>query len=251
MFLIIKSKVKPGLKVKDIPFIVIDCISSNLMDQRLLCSSCAKPWQSTRYKTCDGCRGRRAEQRRAERPAGGVQQAVTDVDSSLINEEDRTRREMVEAEEVATRVRRKEDIREARASTANDRTFSPDTPDLIPSCLEEEFPRYATATEKFPPEITKENIRQRYNDYQRRIDWCADRSPCGICGGSFQSDSVTLYSSYRTSTSWIPVRYMTMVFISAIPVAMTWSLMAASLGPIGPTNLFANIDHLCLMISPW
>jgi hypothetical protein len=75
---------------------------------------------------------------------------------------------MVEAEEAAIRVRRKEDIREARASrrtTANDRTFSPDTPDLIPSCLEEEFPRYATATKKFPPEITKENIRQRYNDY--------------------------------------------------------------------------------------
>jgi hypothetical protein len=45
-------------------------------------------------------------------------------------------------------------------ATANDRSFPPDTIDRIFSCLEEEFPRYATATENFP---------------------CADRSPCGIC----------------------------------------------------------------------
>jgi hypothetical protein len=73
------------------------------------------------------------------------------------------------------------------AAAAHGRTFSPDTAGRIPSCLEEEFPRFATATENFPPEITKDNIRQRYNDYQRHIDWCANRSPCGICGGSFQS----------------------------------------------------------------
>jgi hypothetical protein len=83
------------------------------------------------------------------------------------------------------------------AAAVHNRTFSPDTATRIPSCLEEEFPRFATATEKFPPEITKENIRQRYNDYQYRIDWCADRSPCGICGGSFQSDSVSLYSQEK------------------------------------------------------
>ena len=83
------------------------------------------------------------------------------------------------------------------AGSTHDRTFSPDTGDRIPSCLEEEFPRFATATENFPPEITKENLRQRYNDYQHHIDWCANRSPCGICGGSFQSDSVSLYSHQK------------------------------------------------------
>ncbi|KAN0069341.1 hypothetical protein V8E54_012356 [Elaphomyces granulatus] len=84
------------------------------------------------------------------------------------------------------------------AAAAHVRTFPPDTTDRIPSCLEEEFPRFATATENFPPEITKDNIRQRYNDYQSHIDWCADRSPCSICGGSFQgSDSVSLYSQQR------------------------------------------------------
>ncbi|KAN0085269.1 hypothetical protein V8E54_001736, partial [Elaphomyces granulatus] len=83
------------------------------------------------------------------------------------------------------------------AAAAHVRTFPPDTADYIPSCLEEEFPRFATATENFPPEITKDNIRQRYNDYQSHIDWCANRSPCGICGGSFQSDSVSLYSQQR------------------------------------------------------
>jgi hypothetical protein len=83
------------------------------------------------------------------------------------------------------------------AAAAHVRTFPPDTTDRIPSCLEEEFPRFATATENFPPEITKDNIRQRYNDYQSHIDWCANRSPCGICGGSFQSDSVSLYSQQR------------------------------------------------------
>jgi hypothetical protein len=82
-------------------------------------------------------------------------------------------------------------------SNTNVQSFPPDTTDRIPSCLEEEFPRYATATENFPPEINKENIRQCYNAYQQRIDWCADRSPCGICGGSFQSDSVTFYSQER------------------------------------------------------
>jgi hypothetical protein len=83
------------------------------------------------------------------------------------------------------------------APTSKDRSFSPDTTDHIPSCLEEEFPRYATATENFPPKITKENIRQRHNDYQRRLDSCADRLPCGICGGSFQSDSVQIFSQEK------------------------------------------------------
>jgi hypothetical protein len=82
-------------------------------------------------------------------------------------------------------------------SNANVPSFPPDTTDRIPSCLEEEFPRYATATENFPPEISKENLRRCYNEYQERIDWCADRSPCGICGGSFQSDSVHFYSQER------------------------------------------------------
>jgi hypothetical protein len=76
-------------------------------------------------------------------------------------------------------------------------SFPPDTTDRISSCLEEEFPRYAAATDNFPPEINRENIRRCYNEYQQRIDWCADRSPCGICGGSFQSDSVTFYSQER------------------------------------------------------
>ena len=79
-------------------------------------------------------------------------------------------------------------------SNANDPSFPPDTIDRITSCLEEEFTRYATATENFPPKITKENNRQCYNEYQQRIDWCADRSPCGICGSCFQSDSVHFYS---------------------------------------------------------
>lgn len=83
------------------------------------------------------------------------------------------------------------------AATESVRSFPPDTTDRIPSCLEEEFPRYATATENFPPEINKEDIRRCYNDYQHRIDWCSDRSPCGICGGSFQSDSVKFYSQER------------------------------------------------------
>ena len=133
----------------------------------------------------------------------------------------RARREVVEAEKVRTTQLRNERLAHIQqntegggnsrhsimaerrtgarrpAATANDRSFSPDTADRIPSCLEEEFPRFASATENFPPEITKENIRERYNDYQRRIDWCADRSPCGICGGSFQSDSVTLYSQEK------------------------------------------------------
>ncbi|KAN0075988.1 hypothetical protein V8E54_007258 [Elaphomyces granulatus] len=70
-------------------------------------------------------------------------------------------------------------------------------PTQLTACLEEEFPRFATATENIPPEITEDNIRQRYNDYQCHIDWCANRSPCGICGGSFQSDSVSLYSQQK------------------------------------------------------
>jgi hypothetical protein len=109
------------------------------------------------------------------------------------------------------------------AAAAHDRSFSPDTDDRIPSCLEEEYPRFASATEEFPPEITKENLRQRYNDYQNHIDWCANRSPCGICGGSFQSDSVSLYSqwSWEISTSWTPVRSTTMASLFAIPVAIT------------------------------
>jgi uncharacterized protein DUF6570/helitron helicase-like protein len=136
------------------------------------------------------------------------------------NGSDRARREVVEAERVRTTQLRNERLEHIQqnigggnsrhgmmaegrtaagrpTATVNDRSFSPDTADRIPSCLEEEFPRFATATENFPPEITKENIRERYNDYQRRIDWCADRSPCGICGGSFQSNSVTLYSQEK------------------------------------------------------
>jgi hypothetical protein len=133
------------------------------------------------------------------------------------------------------------------------------TPDLIPSCLEEEFPRYATATEKFPPEITKKDIRQRYNDYQRRIDWCADRSPCGICGSSFHS--VTLYS--HTKLVELQNQYeldSCAVHDDGVYLCNTCGhdlelngrkSVPNSLGPIGSTNLFANIDHLCLMISPW
>src|SRR5467141_2617326 len=41
-------------------------------DQRLFCSRCAKPWQSTDYKTCDDCR------RKQRARARDIQQAVTD-----------------------------------------------------------------------------------------------------------------------------------------------------------------------------
>ncbi|KAN0067550.1 hypothetical protein V8E54_014419 [Elaphomyces granulatus] len=41
-------------------------------DQRLFCSRCAKPWQSTHYKTCDDCR------RKQRARARDIQQAVTD-----------------------------------------------------------------------------------------------------------------------------------------------------------------------------
>jgi hypothetical protein len=104
--------------------------------------------------------------------------------------------------------------------------------DLIPSCLEEDFPRYATATEKFPPGITKENIRQRYDDYQCRIIGVLIVRRVAFAGALF-NPTLSLFThikswwSYRTSTSWIPVRYMTMVFTSAVPVALTWSLIAA------------------------
>ncbi|KAN0080787.1 hypothetical protein V8E54_003991 [Elaphomyces granulatus] len=64
----------------------------------------------------------------------------------------------------------------------------------IPSCLEEEYPKFARATQEFPPSISPDNLRKRYNDYQQHVNWCADRSPCGICGGSFQSDSVKRYT---------------------------------------------------------
>ena len=105
-----------------------------------------------------------------------------------IDEDERSRHDgMGEGGGGTTRARRP-------AAAAHVRPFPPDTTDRIPSCLEEEFPRFASATEQFPPEITKENLRQRSNDYQSHIDWCADRSPCGICGGSFQSDSISLYS---------------------------------------------------------
>ncbi|KAN0074376.1 hypothetical protein V8E54_008313, partial [Elaphomyces granulatus] len=64
----------------------------------------------------------------------------------------------------------------------------------IPSCLEEEYPKFARATQEFPPSISPDNLRKRYNDYQQHVNWCADRFPCGICGGSFQSDSVKRYT---------------------------------------------------------
>jgi hypothetical protein len=57
----------------------------------------------------------------------------------------------------------------------------------IPSCLEEEYPKFAQAAQEFPPLISPENLRSRCNDYQQRVNWYADRSPCGICdvGGLF------------------------------------------------------------------
>ena len=58
------------------------------------------------------------------------------------------------------------------AAAAHDRTFSP----VESTCLEEEFPRFAAAIEKFPSEISKDNIRQCYNDYQRHIDWFVARA---------------------------------------------------------------------------
>ena len=51
-------------------------------------------------------------------------------------------------------------------------------------------PKFARATQEFPPSISPDNFRKRYNEYQQRVNWCANRSPCVICGGSFQSDSV-------------------------------------------------------------
>ena len=171
MFLIIKSNLASRLRIsRSSP--TLSLLSTRLYILKSDGSATAllklaKPWQSTRYKTCDGCRGKRAEQRRAEKPAGG---AVTgepplldfgipfadfvlyyvDADSSLINEEDRTRREMVEAEEVATHGGKKTFARRVLLEgPLRMIELSPDTPDLIPSCLEEEFPRYAAATEKF------------------------------------------------------------------------------------------------------
>ena len=40
-------------------------MDTGLSNQRVFCSQCAKPWQSTGYKTCDNCRRKAAEQRAA------------------------------------------------------------------------------------------------------------------------------------------------------------------------------------------
>jgi hypothetical protein len=81
-----------------------------------------------------------------------------------------------------------------RAAGPNQARHFNDSTTHIPSCLEEEYPKFARATREFPPYSSPENLRKRYNDYQQRVNWCADRSPCGICGGSFQSDSVKRYT---------------------------------------------------------
>ena len=137
-----------------------------------------------------------------------------------INEDEFSRGDGIgERDGHTTRVRRP-------TGSTHDRTFSPDSADRIPSCLEEEFPRFATVTENFAPTVSKDDLRQCYNDHQHYIDWCADRSPCGICGGSFQSDSVSLYSQQElmdlgNKQSWTPARSMMMVLLFATLVAMT------------------------------
>ena len=81
-----------------------------------------------------------------------------------------------------------------RAAVPNRARHFNESTTRIPSCLEEEYPKFARATQEFPPSISPDNLRKRYNDYQQHVNWCADRSPCGICGGSFQSDSVKEYT---------------------------------------------------------
>ena len=81
-----------------------------------------------------------------------------------------------------------------RAAVPNPARHFNESTTRIPSCLEEEYPKFARATRDFPPSISPDNLRKRYNDYQQHVNWCADRSPCGICGGSFQSDSVKRYT---------------------------------------------------------
>jgi len=60
--------------------------SQILSNQRVLCSCCAKPWQSSRYKTCDNCRRKTAERRRATRPNQITHHTVHQYSESYLSE---------------------------------------------------------------------------------------------------------------------------------------------------------------------
>lgn len=60
--------------------------SQVLSNQRVLCSCCAKPWQSTRYKTCDNCRRKTAERRKATRPTQITHHTTRQYSESYLSE---------------------------------------------------------------------------------------------------------------------------------------------------------------------
>ena len=45
------------------------------------------------------------------------------------------------------------------------------------------------------------------------MKWCADRSPCGICGGSIQSDSVKRYYSTLSTIYGVGATYTNLIFV--------------------------------------
>ncbi|KAN0068192.1 hypothetical protein V8E54_013762 [Elaphomyces granulatus] len=112
-------------------------------DQRLLCSGCAKPWQSTRYKTCDDCRRKWAEKRRVRKAA------ATDPDSA-----DRPRK-------LRCILPRPTPVPPTASNAiGNDSSLldSASAPFKALNLLVEEFNRHQSASEEFPPLISPATI---------------------------------------------------------------------------------------------
>ena len=137
--------------------------------QRLLCSDCAKPWQSTRYKTCDDCRRKRAEKRRVRKAA------ATDPDS-------------------ADRPRKLRRIPSDAIGNDSSLLDSASAPFKALNLLVEEFNRHQSASEEFPPLISPATIRSAMKSFTDSLQSHRERRICSSCGVfSPSSDTMTLH----------------------------------------------------------
>lgn len=153
----------------------VDLISS----QRTLCTQCYRPWQSPRYKTCDGCRQSCRQKYRGRLISATATETVSSGPSD-------TARDGFSgpASSGANATRRLHPLPQPRAKRQRiiDPQTSNDSLDKALGFLHYEYERHAVATQSFPPEITPSDIRKSISKYEEMTSNASKRSVCASCG---------------------------------------------------------------------
>jgi hypothetical protein len=146
--------------------------------QRTLCSHCAQPWQSPRYKTCDRCRRWKQGQRR--RRLANIPETLSSMELTAAS------RDGFSAPSVSHLHRRTRSLPIQRQNHTSQRILQPQTHhDALHQAIGflcDEYRHHVFASQSFPPDILPSDIRKSVSRYEEETSIATKVSVYSSCG---------------------------------------------------------------------